>query len=133
MLISTAHAQDNLSADVAVASGESVPYELSAEKQLQESLIFLLFLFVVFYFVLIRPQQKKIKAHQAMTGGLGKGDKIITSGGLVGKIQKIDDHLITLEIGKDVEVQVMRGSVSSIYTDPAAPTAPKTPKPANDK
>ena len=131
MLISPTYAQET-SAEVTLPDDAAAPYELSQEKMLIDTLTFLFLLFIIFYFMLIRPQQKKIKAHQEMSKGLKRGDKVITNGGLVGTVNKLEgDHLVVLELTKGVEVKVIRGSISSLYTEPKA--EPKTPKPANDK
>ncbi|MGD9158203.1 MAG: preprotein translocase subunit YajC [Desulfobacteraceae bacterium] len=69
-------------------------------------------IFVIMYFLLIRPQQKKAKEHQAMVAALKKGDKIISSGGLHGVITGISDDAITMEIAPKVRVKITRGSVA---------------------
>jgi len=80
------------------------------------TLLPLILIFVVFYFLLIRPQQKKVKEHRDMLGKLRRGDKIVTNGGLVGQIMKVvSENELDLEIAKGVRVRVMRGMVSSIY------------------
>ncbi len=67
---------------------------------------------VLFYFMLIRPQQKKAKEHRAMIDALKKGDKIISSGGLHGVISGVSDDAITMEIAPKVRVKISRGSVA---------------------
>ena len=80
------------------------------------TLLPLLLIFVVFYFLLIRPQQKKVKEHRDMLGKLRRGDKIVTNGGMVGQIMKVvNENELDLEISKGVRVRVMRGMISSIY------------------
>jgi preprotein translocase subunit YajC len=69
-------------------------------------------IFVVFYFLLIRPQQKRAKETKAMLAALQKGDEVITAGGIVGKISKLDDQYATIEIAPSVEITVQRGAVS---------------------
>ena len=71
-----------------------------------------LFIFVILYFLMIRPQQKKAKEHQAMIAALKKGDKIISSGGLHGVITGLSDDSITMEIAPKVRVKITRGSVA---------------------
>ncbi len=80
------------------------------------SFIPLILIFVVFYFLIIRPQSKKIKEHQAMVNALKVGDKVVTSGGIIGKVSHIDDkeNLITVEIASGVEVKVLRAFVSDL-------------------
>ena len=77
----------------------------------------LILIFVVFWFLLIRPQQKKIKQHKEMVKNLKRGDKIITTGGLIGNIIKINEKSeITLEISDNVQVQLAPGMVSELIT-----------------
>jgi preprotein translocase subunit YajC len=69
----------------------------------------------VFYFLLIRPQQKKAKDHQAMLAKVAKGDTVVTHGGLIGKVTKIvDDNEIQVEIGENVKVRVLRGGIHDV-------------------
>ena len=71
----------------------------------------LILIFVIFYFFLIRPQQKKVKEHRAMVEGLKKGDKIVTSGGITGTITRvIDNEKVEVEIADNVTVEVVRGT-----------------------
>ncbi len=72
-------------------------------------------IFVVFYFLLIRPQQKKAKQHREMLGALRRGDKIVTNGGLIGTISRVPNETeLILEISDDVRVRVMRSMVADI-------------------
>jgi preprotein translocase subunit YajC len=77
----------------------------------------LLFIFVVFYFIVIRPQTKKFKEHQAIIDSLKKGDKIITSGGIVGVISKVTEgaKIIEVEIAKDVKIGVVRATITEVF------------------
>ncbi len=79
-----------------------------------EGLIPLLILFVIFYFLLIRPQQKKVKEHKQLVESLKKGDEVTTYGGLVGKIRDIDETFIDLEIAPDIVVKVERQNVARL-------------------
>jgi len=83
----------------------------------------LILMFVIFYFLLIRPQQKKTKEHRLMISNLKKGDRIITSGGIHGRITGMDESTITVEIADKVRVKVARGNVSGL-TQPAAQSQP---------
>lgn len=76
--------------------------------------LFLIVLFAVFYFLLIRPQQKRAKEHKKMVEALAKGDEVVTSGGLLGRISKVGDNFITVEIGEGMEVRVQRTAVASL-------------------
>lgn len=79
---------------------------------------------LVFYFLLIRPQNKRLKEHQAMLASVGRGDTIVTNGGLIGKVVKVDDDVLTVDLGSGNKVKVMRAMISDIRN--------KTAKPAND-
>lgn len=78
------------------------------------SLIPLLIIFVLFYFLLIRPQVKRAKEHRKMVEGLQKGDEVVTSGGLLGRITEVEDGYLTLEVAEGVRVQVQKGAVSAV-------------------
>ena len=71
-------------------------------------------IFVVFYFLLIRPQQKRAKETKAMLAALQKGDEVVTAGGLVGKIAKLTDQYAAVEIAPNVEINVQRGAISQL-------------------
>ena len=76
----------------------------------------LILIFVVFYILLIRPQQKKMKRHREMISNLKRGDKIITSGGIIGLITKVKDTKeISLEISENVEIQIAPGMITDLY------------------
>lgn len=132
MLISSAQAQTTeTTTEVGTALDVNAPYELSQKKMLTDTLSFLALLFVIFYFVLIRPQQKKVKAHQALTNSLRKGDKIITAGGFIATIHKLDsDHVATIELADGIHVKIARGSISDLYKEPKTVASVKA---ANDK
>jgi preprotein translocase subunit YajC len=74
----------------------------------------LLLMFVVLYFVMIRPQMKKQKEHKAMIDALAKGDEIITAGGFLGKVSKLGDSFLSIEIANGVEVQMQRSAVVQV-------------------
>jgi len=79
----------------------------------------LILIFVIFYFFLIRPQQKKIKEHKSMVSQLKRGDEIITSGGIIGKIEKVSDNdKIELSIADNVTVTIIRSTVQSLLNNP---------------
>ena len=78
------------------------------------SLVFIAAVFAIFYFILIRPQQKRAKQHKAFLENLKKGDKIITSGGLYGTITGISDDSVTIEIAEKVRVKVDKGTVAAL-------------------
>jgi preprotein translocase subunit YajC len=78
------------------------------------SLIPIVLMFVIFYFLLIRPQQKKAKEHREMISHLKKGDRIVTSGGLHGRVTAVTDATVTVEIADRVRVKIARGNVSQV-------------------
>ena len=79
----------------------------------------LILIFVIFYFFLIRPQQKKIKEHKAMVRALKRGDDVITSGGIVGKIEKVyEDDKIDLSISEGVTIKIIKSTVQSLLNSP---------------
>ena len=75
--------------------------------------VFLIALFAIFYFLLIRPQMKRAKEHKNLVASLAKGDEVVTNGGLLGRITKVGDDFITLEIAEGLEVNVQRQAVAS--------------------
>jgi preprotein translocase subunit YajC len=79
----------------------------------------LILMFVIFYFLLIRPQQKKAKMHKQMLSAIKKGDRVVSSGGLQGVVTGITDDVVTVEIAPKVRVKISRGSVSGILNKSA--------------
>jgi preprotein translocase subunit YajC len=78
------------------------------------SMLPLVLMFVVLYFVMIRPQMKKQKEHRAMVDALAKGDEVVTAGGLLGRVSKMGDNYIGVEIANGVEIQVQRSAVVQV-------------------
>jgi preprotein translocase subunit YajC len=74
----------------------------------------LILMFVIFYFLLIRPQQKKQKEHKQMLENLTRGDRVITAGGLHGRVVEAKDDILTVDLGNDMHVQVGRGFISAV-------------------
>lgn len=74
----------------------------------------LILMFAIFYFLLIRPQQKKAKQHRELLSALKKGDRVVSSGGLHGTITGLTDDLVTVEVAPKVRVKVSRGSISGV-------------------
>ncbi|MEO5696074.1 MAG: preprotein translocase subunit YajC [Burkholderiaceae bacterium] len=104
MFISEAFAQ---AAPAAPAASESPFGSLG-------SMLPLVLMFVVLYFVMIRPQMKRQKETKAMIDALAKGDEVVTSGGVLGKISKIGESFLTVEIATGIEIQVQRGAVVQV-------------------
>ena len=103
MLISSAYAQ---TAPAAATGGDMQSSFMS--------LLPLVLMFVVLYFVMIRPQMKKQKEHRTMVEALAKGDEVATAGGLIGKVTKLGDTFLGVEIAPGVEVQVQRSAVVQV-------------------
>ena len=101
MFISSAYAQ---AAPAAAASGTDTLY----------SLLPLVLMFVVLYFIMIRPQMKKQKEHKAMIEAIAKGDEVVIAGGLLGKVAKLGDNYLNVEVANGVELQVQRGAVVQV-------------------
>ncbi len=77
------------------------------------NILFLVLLFAVFYFLLIRPQQKRAKEHKKMVAAVAKGDEVVTNGGLLGKVIAVGDSFLTVNIAEGVDVKLQRGSLSA--------------------
>jgi preprotein translocase subunit YajC len=87
------------------------------------SFIPLILIFAIMYFLLIRPQQKKVKEHQKMVSALRRGDQVVTQGGIIGKVSKVkDDGEIEVEVAEGVRVRVVKSTVAQVLTrtEPAA-------------
>jgi preprotein translocase subunit YajC len=85
----------------------------------------LLLIFAVFYFLLIRPQQQAAKRHRAKIEAVKKGDQVVTGGGLVGKVVRVDEIYVDVELAQGVKVKAVKGTLSDVID-------PMTAKPAND-
>src|SRR5688572_21905215 len=79
-----------------------------------ESIFLIVAMFAVLYFLMIRPQMKRAKEHKAMVDALQKGDEVVTAGGVLGRISKIGESYISVEIARDIEIQVQRGAVQTV-------------------
>lgn len=89
------------------------------------SLLPLVLIFVVFYFLMIRPQQKRMKALQDAVGAVKKGDTVVTAGGLIGKVTKVDETEVEIELGANVKVRAIKATLAEVRPLGGA-------KPAND-
>ena len=85
----------------------------------------LLLVFIIFWFLMIRPQQKRMREHQAQINAVKKGDRVVTGGGLIGKVTKVTDTEVEVELGPNVRVTAVKSTLTQVV-DPAAA------KPAND-
>ena len=78
------------------------------------SLLPMVLIFVVFYFLLIRPQQKRQKEHKQMVAEIGKGDEVLTNGGFLGKITRVGDSYLTVELGEGIQVKMQAASIAQV-------------------
>jgi len=92
------------------AEGAAVP---STGSELM-GLLPLILIFVIFYFLLLRPQMKRSKEHRTMVAALAKGDEVVTSGGVLGKITSVDESFVGLDIASGIEIKVQRSAVSAL-------------------
>lgn len=119
MLISQAFAADTVATTAPAASATTAPGAPNDTTALTFNIGFVLLLFVFFYIMMIRPQQKRMKEQQTMIDALGVGDRVITNGGIIGTITKAaKDGEVELEISSGVKVTVLRYSIYKKY-DPA--------------
>ena len=82
-----------------------------------QQIIPLVFMFAIFYFLLIRPQQKKAKEHKALLEAMKKGDNVITAGGVHGKVTAVDNELVTLEVANNVNIKITKSYIAAIKKD----------------
>ena len=115
MLFSPAHAQAADAATAGVSSGlmQFLP---------------LVLIFVVFYFLLIRPQQKRMKAHREMLANVRRGDTVVTSGGIIGTVLRVQDNELQVEIADGVKVKVARDMIANVNAKTEAPKVVKEKK-----
>ena len=85
----------------------------------------LVLIFVIFYFLMIRPQQRKLKAHRAMLDAVKQGDEVVTGGGLIGRVTRVKDDELEVEVAPTVKLRVVKGTLSEVRTK-------KLPAAAND-
>lgn len=95
------------------AYAQAAPAAASPESGLL-GMLPLVLMFVVLYFVMIRPQMKRQKEHKAMIEAIAKGDEVVTAGGIVGKVSKLGDNFIHLEVANGVELQIQRSAISQV-------------------
>ena len=82
-----------------------------------QQVIPLVFMFAIFYFLLIRPQQKKAKEHKALLEAIKKGDNVITAGGVHGKITSVDEGIVTLEVATGVNIKIIKSYIAAVKKD----------------
>jgi preprotein translocase subunit YajC len=100
------------------ALAQTAPAAASGPESMLTSVGFMVLIFVVFYFLMIRPQTKRQKEHKSMVDALGKGDEVLTAGGIIGKITELTDQYMTVQVstvdGKPVEISMQRGAVQTL-------------------
>jgi len=99
VLISNAFAQTTAAAGPMAGIGQFLP---------------IILMFVVLYFLMVRPQMKKAKEHKALLGGLSKGDEVVTQGGLAGRITKVGDDFVSIAIADNVEIQMQKPAITLV-------------------
>lgn len=130
MFIKFAHAQDALN-EATTEAAAAMPDPGDA---FMANMVLILILVVMFYLLLIRPQQKRFKEHADMLKGLEKGTKVVTQGGLIGKIEKItDDNEVVLDLGNSQKVTMVRSAISSVYESKPGNDNKKEEASASDK
>jgi preprotein translocase subunit YajC len=98
------------------------PTQRTTSMEAIQQFVPLILIFAIMYFLLIRPQQKKVKEHKAMVDGLRRGDQVVTAGGLIGKVVKVkDDGELEVELADNVKVRVVQSTVATVVskTEPA--------------
>jgi preprotein translocase subunit YajC len=99
---------------ISEAYAQSAPAAAGGAESTLISLLPLVLMFVVLYFIMIRPQMKRQKEHKAMIEALAKGDEVVIAGGMVGRVAKLGDAILHVEVANGVEVQVQRPSVIQV-------------------
>ena len=79
----------------------------------------------IMYFLMIRPQQKRLKEHRDMVASIRRGDTVVTSGGIIGKVAKVDDQELQVEIAEGVKIKILRSTISEVRGKGEAATSPK--------
>ena len=95
------------------AFAQAAPAAASSENGLL-GMLPLVLMFVVLYFVMIRPQMKRQKEHKAMIEAIAKGDEVVTAGGIIGKISKLGDNFVHVEVANGVELQLQRSAITQV-------------------
>jgi preprotein translocase subunit YajC len=115
-LLAPSCAREDLHVFISEAHAQAAPAAGAADSMFGSlgSMLPLVLMFVVLYFVMIRPQMKRQKEAKAMIDALAKGDEVVTSGGLLGKISKLGESFLSVEIASGVEIQVQRSAVVQV-------------------
>jgi preprotein translocase subunit YajC len=119
MFIRDAYAQDAkpVTASTEVAEAQA-PYALSVDKMMMDTVVFIALLFGIFYFLLIRPQQKRYKEYKKMLDSIQKGSRVVTGGGIIGVVSKVEaGDILLVEIAPNVKVKVSKASIGEVLGD----------------
>jgi len=103
----------------AYAQVQSTPAASPPTSPFQSQMFLVIGLFVILYFMMIRPQRKEAQKHKKLLDGLKKGDEVITASGLYGKVTGVAEQVITLEVANNVKVRVSKSSIAGLQTPPA--------------
>ena len=98
---------------ISEAIAEAAPAAAQQPSMLEALLPFAI-LFAVFYFLLIRPQSKRAKAHKALVASMGKGDEVVTNGGILGKIVELGDNFILVEVADNLQMKIQRDAIANL-------------------
>ena len=99
---------------ISEAAAAAAPAAAQQGPDAVSQLIFFVGIFVIFYFLLIRPQQKRAKEHRNLVAALAKGDEVITHGGMVGKVTKVGDEYVSVELADNVTITLQKSSVATV-------------------
>lgn len=100
--------------DFFISSAYAQAADGAAQQSPWTSFIFLGGFILIFYFMLIRPQSKRAKEHKALIEAIGKGDEVITAGGILGKVTKVDEQYVAIVVAENVELKMQKSSVSAV-------------------
>ena len=105
------------------AYAQAAPAAQSGAESSFMSIGFMVLIFIVFYFLLIRPQQKRMKDQRTKIDAVKKGDQVVTAGGLIGKVVRVDDIYVDLELGTGVKVKAVKSTLSDVLQPGQVPAA----------
>lgn len=130
--------QDTPSQDVTLTTtttSEGLPVAPEAPQSVFTSLVPMVLIFVVFYFLLIRPQEKKRKAQEQLVSTVKPGEEVLLHSGIYGKVVKVNenDNSLLLQVSKETDIKVLQSAIADIISRKTAPKIEETKTPANDK
>ncbi|MCK5640003.1 MAG: preprotein translocase subunit YajC [Gammaproteobacteria bacterium] len=98
---------------ISEAIAEAAPAAAQQPSMLEALLPFII-LFAVFYFLLIRPQSKRAKAHRELVASMGKGDEVVTNGGMLGKVVELGDNFLLVEVADNLQIKIQRDAIANL-------------------